>query len=163
MLYSAQEPDPNSKDRSYNSIININGMSIENSSNTKFVITGARDIIFTNIKLSNTSYNNSNGDYSVFLFEQAANLNINNIISQDHLGSMFIINNIASVNMTDCYFNDLTVSTDLVAQSQSFLELTVDDGFQGQDATIIFDSFNVNVLFTIFLKQNKFIGLYNYQ
>ena len=97
------------------------------------------------IRIYNTSYSASNQDRSMFSFKQGQNLVINNLVVQEHRGSMIVINNVVNVNISDCQFTKLVTLTSSASQAQSFIDITVDDTPEGDDVFVILENFNVNV------------------
>ena len=130
-------------DKSEAHIVNLK---LSNSTNINFILTGVENTTLKDIYLFNTSYYGPSGEYSMFMFEKGRNLIINNFTVQNHIGPMFMMSNMITVNMDNCYFTNLMTSTDSSNQAQSFLNLTVDDSLnQKGNVEVTFTSFNVNV------------------
>ena len=127
--------------------VNFVNLTLSNSTNINFILTGVENTNLTDIHLVNTSYSYSGGEYSVFMFKEGRSLVISNLTVKNHIGSMFVVNNMINVNMTSCYFAEIITLTNLTQQMQSFLNLTVDDSVAKKDnLTVTLTGFNINVI-----------------
>ena len=109
-------------------------------------MTDVSNITFIDIDLCNTSYIGPSQEYSMFSFEQSESLVISTLVAQKHQGSMFVIHNIVSMNISDCNFTGLSTSTNSTNEAQVFLKIIVDDTLGEEGVVMLFENFNVNVL-----------------
>ena len=119
-------------------------LTLNNSINANFVMEGVSSITLKDIRIYNTSYNDASQDYSMFSINQGQDLVINSIVAQEHQGSMFALNNIVDVNMTNCHFTSLTTLTSRTSRAQSFMNITVDNTLEG-NVFVVLDNVNINV------------------
>ena len=97
--------DPSSQE---SSSITIKDLSIENTTNLLFLAKGINDITLMDVKLFNTSYEASKGQFSLFSLEEADTLTISNITGSDLIGSIWRINNIQNISVSGCDFTRLS-------------------------------------------------------
>ena len=114
--------DPSSQE---SSSITIKDLSIENSNNLLFLAKGINDITLMDVKLFNTSYEVSKGQFSLFSLEEADTLTISNITGSDLIGSIWRINNIQKISVSDCDFTELSTNSSATLGDQSFFNITI--------------------------------------
>ena len=111
------------------------------------MMTGVQNIALVDVYLLNTSYDDPSGEYSMFMFKEGRNLVISNLTAQKHIGSMFVMSNMITVNINNCHFAELMTSKDSSSRVQSFLNLTVVDSLnEKDDVDVTLIEFNVNVI-----------------